>query len=483
MSLISRWPAATPVLVLAVGRGLQVLVGVASVRLATEVLPPDAFGTFSLLSAMGSTLCLLLVSPLGAFWTRKLHAWQAAGLLTVMAMRFLWVLGLSSGPVTVIVWLLLNAGSNRWSASWFWSAWIVLSGFVAPVIANTYINSLNLLGWKVRYVLISLFIAAGSLGGSYALVRFFGPSGEAWYSGAAVPRLILAACTAAFVVAASGRRKREGRRDQLDRSELVRFSSPLWAYGVVYFLQVQSYPFLFGLRANSAALGLFAAGMAVGASTVQIFATLLAEIYNPEFFKGLSTPACLKVEHSLDEYVEAYVPALVAFALFVASVHGPLGRLLLSPGYRDVSWIVLIGVAYQSLLALSAIVSLGGQALMKTRIALGPAIVGGVFTVLGMWMVLPLSPLLGGGAVLVGSLAVSLVLGMHNLSQCVRVRLPWRPLGRAIGLSLPLAIVPLVAATPESAAKAVVSLGLAGIYALAVQGMLLSRRHQSDAAR
>lgn len=465
-------PRVATVLLLGGGRALQVLIGLLSVRVATGLLSPSEFGVFNLLAATGSSLVLLLASPLGAFWTRKLNAWQRDGVVTVVGLRLLGISAFASIPLTAVVWLLWSAGSRDWNTSWFWSLWIVLSGFLAPQVANTYIGTLNLLGRRVKYVAISLFVAAGSLAGGAGCAWLFGRSGKAWYSGAAIPRLCLFGCIAAALVVARVRRTKAEADARLDRTELATFCLPLWGYGIVYALQVQSYPFLFGLRSDSTALGLFGAGLAVGASATQMFSTLLVEIHSPKFFREVSGGGRQSVQHAIDEYVASYVPALLAFSLFVASVHAPLGRMLLSPNYRSVLWIALIGVVQQMLLGLSGIVSLGGQALMKTGISFGPAVAGGIFTVAGLWVVLPMSPLLGGGVVLVAGLLVSVLLGIRGLRKAVQLQMPGRMLGRAVVLSLPLGVAYLASKPGEAVLTSMIIVGLAGVYALAVQAML-----------
>ncbi|MBT9151296.1 MAG: hypothetical protein DDT40_01487 [candidate division WS2 bacterium] len=62
-----------------VGRGLQIVTGLAGIRLMTSVLSPEEMGRYYILLSLITFFALFLVSPIGNYINRKTHEWHRSG--------------------------------------------------------------------------------------------------------------------------------------------------------------------------------------------------------------------------------------------------------------------------------------------------------------------------------------------------------------------------------------------------------------------
>ena len=83
----------TDLLIIVIGRILQVAYGVAAMRGVTAVLSPDEIGRRDLVLSVTSWFALLLISPVGNYLNRQAVEWHLEGRLLESVRRFSMFLG------------------------------------------------------------------------------------------------------------------------------------------------------------------------------------------------------------------------------------------------------------------------------------------------------------------------------------------------------------------------------------------------------
>lgn len=444
-----------------------------SIRIATTLITPYELGRQSIFLNIGTILCLLFSSPIVAYWNRHLHQWKENGKLVHFSLLFLLYLAGLLLPITLLMTLVNKFVGVGTPLSNYWLLWIIISGFFLSQVNGTFTSSLNFLDHRITYVAITNIVLWGGLLLSVVFVRNFGPNGEWWYSGSMVMRLLVVALIlpiALFRIGKdTGKEKIEFKKEI---SGMIDFSSPLFIYSIIYIFQNNSYPFLFSIRANTVALGLFVVGSGIGATPVAMFNTLFQEYYNPIFYKSITNNPDQKSK-AWNSYVEIYLPTIVAFCIFTIGVSPIMVKLAVGPAFQSVGWLAIWGCVAQFLVVIYSMFNLASHAYLKTNLMILPTVLGAIVTVILLILLLPVSPLLGGAlAVTLGNLAICLGM-LWQIKGIIHTVFPWKRISNAIFLSLPILLTMFIPAWLSDKVLILVAIFfMAGFYALGVQVFL-----------
>ena len=260
---------------LVIGRGLQIVFSIVSVKLPTTILTPSEMGRQNIFLAIGSAISLLLISPISAYWNRKIHVWMTSKRLyqaSLILAGYIFSITIFASLILLFINQLFGIGTEVTS---LWLIWIIFSGVFISQIFNTFISSMNFLNFRIWYVFLINLISWGGLLLALILVHRLGAKAEFWYSGAMIAKILVIVAVLPIILISLHKTSAEFVIDNKNAlNNLWAFSSPLLIYSLLYFFQSQSYPFIFSLKADEAALGLFAVGMNVGFTPMRMFSTL-----------------------------------------------------------------------------------------------------------------------------------------------------------------------------------------------------------------
>lgn len=471
-----------PIVVLALGRFFQALFSFVSVRLLASMLSPGEIGRQSIFNSLGSTLSLIMVMPLSTLWNRRLFEWWKSGALPRVSKWFGLYHLLLIAPSVGVVFLIERAGLLGTRVSFPWIVVIAAGSFATTSVVALLIAALNLLGFRVAYVGLSNGVSWIGLASAMFFATRFGHTAEYWIAGSLVPRVFVALLILPAALVGLPRESKNGELDVTQlRREVTSFCMPLVAYAVLYNLQVQTYPMLFGMIASEATLGHFAIGLAVGGTPVVMYGTLFSEYYNPIFYASLSErntegPA-------VERYLAVFLPGLVSFGLCVGACSPGLTRLMAGANYAPQWWLAVWGAMFQCILLGVSTLNLGTQAGLRTSLMVVPTAAAAAVTIGGLMLMLPIAPLWGGAVVLNLGAMTSAVIQLRYLRRAIDVRIPWRRIAHAAFLTSPVLVVTSFLLTPSiGTSKTLVGLALAGIWGLSVQVVLVGRNLSAASA-
>jgi len=471
----------TDLLIIVIGRILQVAYGVAAMRGVTAVLSPDEIGRRDLVLSVTSWFALLLISPVGNYLNRQAVEWHLEGRLLESVRRFSMFLGGVAllGAVVVSVLHFTTGIGTPMGLSWL--LWLVGGSLLVGTLTNQLNGLLNIIGFRGWYVVLVNTMSWLGLGLSVALSFRRGKDAESWLAGGLLAQLLVLAGSM-IVVRRVGRAPPGGvvespRAAGFDLRSVFKFSWPLIITTGFYWAQTSGYRFILAERTDVRTIGLLTIGLAIATAPLAMFDTLFTEYYRPIFYRDIKFSTPNQKAQAWGRYASAYFPAILLVAAFVALSGPDLSRVLVSDAFQSVAWLALWGALIQSALMVYATYVALTFASLDTRALIRPNILGAAAALSLTFLLSRRMPLLGPAIALTVGMVVTMLDTALRLGRDFPHVLPWRRLKRAALLAVPLAAalwgLRYFWPTPN-AVKAIVALGGGGAYVIGAQ-LLLAR--------
>ena len=420
-------------IIITFGRAAQFVLLLVTNRLATEFLPPAEMGRLSLITATTGLFALFLISPVGQFINRRLHAWDDMGrarhYLTLHWLHLVIVCGVAA----IGLILLQKLGVLSFGFSIGWLLLLVCGSLFFNTINQTAIPSLNLLGFSGLFISLTLGTIALGLLASFASVQLFGSSAEYWLTGQLLGQVFFAAIGVwvFFGHLKPGTAPRPFSRDKL--MAMYNFAWPVALASGFSWVQSQGYRLVSVDTLGLAPLGLFVAGYGIAAGLMAAFESVLTTYFQPGFYRAINQEGG---DRSLawKNYAAAFVPSVVLVTCFFAALAPELTLFLVGPKYQSASQYVIWGVLAESARVLVGVYSMSAHAEMKTNLLLWPNALGAVLCIVLVWLLVPGYGANGVGIARFASGFVLLVAVHYVTVGTLQMKFPYRLAGKGLVL-------------------------------------------------
>ncbi|MCS6757706.1 MAG: oligosaccharide flippase family protein [Candidatus Devosia euplotis] len=396
------------------GRAAQFILLMIANRLLTEFLPPEEMGRLSLVTAAIGLFGLFLVSPVGQFINRRLHAWDDLGrarhYLTLHWLHLTIVCGLAA--LGLVLLQQLSVLSFGFSIGWL--LLLVCGSLFFNTINQTAIPSLNLLGFSGTFMALTLGTITLGLFASYVSVQLFGASAEYWLTGQLLGQAVFAAIGVwlFFSYLKPATTPQPFSRDKV--MAMFNFAWPVALASGFSWLQSQGYRLVSVDELGLAPLGLFVAGYGIAAGLMAAFESILTTYFQPRFYKSINQGAGDRGA-AWTFYASAFVPSVILVTCFLAALAPELTRFLVGPDYQSASQFVIWGVLAEGARVLVGVYSMSAHAEMKTSLLLWPNALGALLCIALVWLLVPGYGAAGVGIARVAS-GLALVLAVHYVT-------------------------------------------------------------------
>ena len=471
----------TDLLIIVIGRTLQVAYGVAAMRGVTAVLGPDEIGRRDLVLSVTSWFALLLISPVGNYLNRQAIEWHLEGRLLESVRRFSMFLGGVALVGAVVVSVLHFTSGIGTPMGLAWLLWLVSGSLLVGTLTNQLNGLLNIIGFRGWYVLLVNAMSWLGLGLSVALSFRRGKDAESWLSGALLAQLLVLGGSMIVLRrvgrAPTGEVLESPRAAGFDVRSVFQFSWPLIITTGFYWAQTSGYRFILAELTDVRTIGLLTIGLAIATAPLAMFDTLFTEYYRPIFYRDIKFSTPNQKAQAWGRYASAYFPAILLMAALVV-LSGPyLSRVLVSDAFQSVAWLALWGALIQSALMVYATYVSLSFASLDTRALIRPNILGAAAALSLTFLLARRMPLLGTAIALTVGMVVTMLDAAVRLGRDFPHALPWRRLKLAALMAVPLAAalwgLRYVWPTPNEL-EAIVALGGGGAYVIGAQ-LLLAR--------
>jgi O-antigen/teichoic acid export membrane protein len=463
------------VFILGVGRGMQALAGLATIRVATGMLTPEIMGYVAQTASLVALLTSIFVVPVGLYVGRGFLGWFDSGIARKRLRRFLVFVAVAAVAAALIVLILRSCISIIDGISAVSLAALTLLYVFGFPLQTTGAACLNLLGRRISYVGFGNLAVWGGLAFAVGMFHYF-PSPDAWLFGVYLG-YVAAACAFLLVMRLAGEFPRDATGTLPFTVQTVfLFAWPQALTAMLWWTQSQSYRFVLGEVGGPALVGLFAAGYTVCAGTMQAFETLFHEFYNPKLYRSLADQGQAGVAQTWNDYASAYLPAIVLFGAFLVGMSPFLAKLLLADQYREIVPVLFIPAAAETLRAMGSALHTMGVAKLDMRILVVPVLIGAILSPILVYVLGSVDPLLGTAmGMFLAYLAVFLVV-IPISRRALPVRWPVARMLAAALAGLPMLILGQLLPLAVDATLAISLLALtAGVAYLGSAQFMLAR--------
>ena len=167
-------------IILIIGRVLQILIALISIKISTKLLDVHEMGNLYLVLTITSFFGLFLVNPIGQYINRKTHEWYSESkLLNIFYIYNFYIFFLSILSILVVT-LLYKFGIGN-EIEWF----ILVSLICIYTYLNTWhktiIPMINMLEGRLAFIIFTVGTQILSLISAYTIINIFEATGIYWF--------------------------------------------------------------------------------------------------------------------------------------------------------------------------------------------------------------------------------------------------------------------------------------------------------------
>lgn len=428
--------AARAIVVLGVGRVLQMAATIVTLRLLTTSLAPVEAGHYYWLSALLAVGEAPIAAALVNYYSRNLIEWSGSGEAWHRMRQLLKALAVLAIVVPLPIAFIAQATQGLPAVHVY--AVLVLTVFASEA-ANVAVPCINILGARLPYVAVSTLAAFMKPLLAVALVRAWQPSSIAWYGGTAAGAFLTTTLALGILRAHLAATSPVESRPipSLDRKLAFAFMWPITTGMLLYWGQTQANRLIVERVLSLEHLGTFAAAYSAGAGLLVAFEALFQQYFQPIFYRGVATPDEGAYQRTMQLLVDRLLPAVAPVALLITFGARPLAWMFLGArfqsGYRVIGW----AAAAETIRIMSSCYHFAALGKNETRLLLPPAIVGASTALLGVAVFGRAYANDGLGLAMVLGAVATLVTFAIIMRRRVRFALPWRKLVVVAGVSGP----------------------------------------------
>ena len=462
-------------LILSLGRGLQVLAGLITIKTATTLLSPSDIGSMNQLMSLAILGTSALLIPITAYIGRGCLEWMDAGTLSRRLGSFLSIVLAVAPLLGLVAWAIQSQFIVVVGVGAVWVGGLVALYTVGFSLHTMGTSGLNLIGHRFLYVLFGNIAVWGGL----ILALWYSnseASPEMWLLGIFCG-FFLSSLSYAFLTRYARARVPVDSSDAprmlpFDWQTVFMFVWPQALVFVLWWFQSQSYRFVLSWVADIATVGLFAAGYMICSVPMQTFESLFNEFYSPTLYRALKGQGREGMARAWNAYAAAYIPAVILFGAFLVGNAAFMVKLLLGEQFQAVTAILIWPALAETFRAISSTLHQLGLAKIDMTVNVLPVMVGALVAPTLVYVLAPYEPLLGTALALLAAGVAVFAIVIPISCRALPVTWPIRRIMYAAALSIPLCLVGRVMGVgfgELSELKAVVALMISGLMMVTLQ--------------
>ncbi len=462
------------IIILGLGRALQVLAGLVTIKTATTVLSPGEVGSMNQLMSLAIFGTSALLMPMTAYIGRGCLEWMDAGVLSQRLGSYLLIILTVALACGSFVWAIQTQLMVVSGMAPVWVGGLVVLFTVGFALHTMGASGLNLMGHRFLYILFMNLAAWGGL-----LLAIW------WSKQEASPELWLLGIFFGFLLSSLSYAllDRYARVAVTVRSEVTRvlpfdwrtismFVGPQAIAFLFFWIQTQSYRFVLSWVADITTVGLFAAGYMICSVPMQTFESLFNEFYSPTMFRALRGQDMEGLARAWNDYAAAYIPAVILFGAFLIGNAAFLVKLLLGEQFQVIAPILIWPALTETFRAISSTLHQLGLAKVDMTVNILPFVIGAFVAPTLVYLLAPSEPLMGTALALLAAAGAALTAVVPISRRALPVVWPVRRILYAAALAVPLCLLGPAMGTgfgELSESKAMIVLVISGLVMVLLQ--------------
>jgi len=367
--------------ILIVGRVLQIIIMVASIRILTTILSPEELGNYYLATAILTFFNLVLLNPPGMYFGRHLLHWQESkNLLNAIFLFILWMFAVAVVTIPLLFILFEYMGyADKFSFKLF-----LLFITLAMLISTTHRNVMygtNTLGHKKEFVISLIATLILGLTVSSSLTYFYNATSLNWLFGIVVSEaMALYFIFRLFTLNNKLNIKKIKETIKKERIiKILKFCVPIAITTFFMWGQNLSYRFIVDYKYSAEMLAYIAVGFGISAAVFGSIESLVMQYFNPIFLKDILNTTKEQRAEAWNKMASYVVPIYILTTVFAVTMAELLITLLVDSKFHGAYYYVMLGALFEFFRVMTGLLNNVAQAEHKTAFTIKPYLVG--FTV------------------------------------------------------------------------------------------------------
>jgi O-antigen/teichoic acid export membrane protein len=468
------------IIILGLGRALQVLAGLVTIKTATTVLSPGEVGSMNQLMSLAILGTSALLMPMTAYIGRGCLEWMDAGILSQRLASYLLIILAVALACGSVVWVIQTQLMVVSGMAPVWVGGLVVLYTVGFALHTMGSSGLNLIGHRFLYVLFMNIAAWGGL-----LFAIW------WSKQEASPELWLLGIFFGFLLSSLSYVLLDRYARMIvpvssevpsvlpfDWKTMSMFVGPQAIAFLFFWIQTQSYRFVLSWVTDITTVGLFAAGYMICSVPMQTFESLFNEFYSPTMFRALKGQNMEGIARAWNDYAAAYIPAVILFGAFLIGNATFLVKLLLGEQFQVIASILIWPALTETFRAISSTLHQLGLAKVDMTVNILPVMIGAFVAPTLVYLLAPSEPLLGTALALLAAAVAAFAAVIPISRRALPVVWPVRRILYAAALALPLCLLGRAMGTgfgELSESKAMIALVISGLVMVLLQYVMAKK--------
>jgi O-antigen/teichoic acid export membrane protein len=365
-------------LIIILGRVLQIVIMLISIRLLTTFLTPKEVGNYYIVLATLAFFNLVLLNPPGMYFSRHLLHWQKSkNILNALTIFIAWILivAIISIPISIFIYHLLGYSAKFDLFSFI--IYMFLAIFIGTIHRNIMGGS-NTLGYRKDFVIFLISTLVLGLIFSIAIVYFFKSSALHWLMGIVLSEFLMIYIIFKFFTQNNKlnylKIKKTLTKDKIKK--VLTFSIPI---GITTFLmwgQNTAYRFLIDYQYSAEVLGMIAVGLGVSSAVFRAIESISMQYFSPIFLKKILNASKEQRTEAWNNIAKQIVPIYILASFFTIAMAEVLVNILIDSKFHDSYIYTTFGVSIEFFRVMTNLLNSIAQSEYKTTYTIKPYLVG-----------------------------------------------------------------------------------------------------------
>ena len=356
------------VLTLVIGKFLQVIIALISIKVLTEVLSTEEVGNYYLLLSILIFFNFTFLNPLGQYYGRHLISWQKSknlfnATIVLIGLRIL----------AIVVAMFFAYGVFEYFE---YNKYCTLSEFLLflfiSLISGTYLvllSAVNTLGNRIKFIRYMVATLAIGLLLSLYMVSFIDQSAIAWFYGIAISQLLFSVSIFKDLVK-NNHFSMEKIKSKFSREYVKKIFYFIIPITITLFLQWGqniSYRFIVEAKYSIEVLAYIGVGLAVSGAIFSAVESLLTQYYNPIYLREITEASKEERTQSWNKLANYMIPIYILLAMYIIALSPYLTNLLVAQKFQEAYLYTMFGAMIEFFRVITNIIYMVSQSELKTN--------------------------------------------------------------------------------------------------------------------
>lgn len=375
-------------LILIIGRVLQIIILLVALRVSTKLLTPEEMGNLYLILSICSFFGFFFINPIGQYINRKTHDWHERNILLNKLYNYNYYIIVASILSTFVIYAVYNYGIAN-------TIELKLLLFFIPlyIFFNTWnqtlIPMINMLEKRIVFTIFTIFTLLLCLLTSSLIIIYYEKMGIYWFIGQIIGFGIMSLVALIYFYKYVDKYINLSLAHSWIRINNIRkilaFSFPLAISVFFVWMQSQSYRIVIEKYIGAEFLGYFGVGMAISMAISSSFEAIVMQFLYPKMYKSMKNDE--EFNNIFTRIINYIIPIYFILSVFVSFLAVYLTTILVDSKYHIVYIFVIFGIWIEFFRMSSNLLSTISHSKMQTSNLIAPNFVGGLIVLIGVYIV------------------------------------------------------------------------------------------------